>query len=191
MLYPAFFDDDFFDDFDRAFAPAKNPLYGRHAKNMMKTDIRETEDAYILDLELPGFKKDEISVRLENGYLTVGAEKAVEENGSKSGKILRKERYEGSLERSFYVGESVRPEEISASYENGVLQLSVPKRTAQKDPEKRTIEQAGALPCCQGPKSAAYHKTIPCRPAGTGSPGELKRTPSQGSAAASRQGGKP
>ena len=107
---------------------------------MMKTDIRETEDAYILDLELPGFKKDEISVRLENGYLTVGAEKAVEENGSKSGKVLRKERYEGSLERSFYVGESVRPEEISASYENGVLQLSVPKRTAQKDPEKRTIE---------------------------------------------------
>lgn len=141
MLYPAFFDDDdFFDDFNRAFAPAKNPLYGRHAKNMMKTDIRETEDAYILDLELPGFRKDEISVRLENGYLTVGAEKAAMQNDEKSGKVLRRERYEGSLKRSFYVGETVRPEEISASYENGVLQLTVPKRTAQRDPEKRTIE---------------------------------------------------
>lgn len=134
MLYPAFFDDDFFDDFDRAFAPQKNPLYGRHAKNMMKTDIRETDDAYLLDLELPGFRKDEINVRLENGYLTISAEKAVEADAGKTaGKVLRKERYEGSLERSFYVGESVRPEEISASYENGVLQLSVPKRTARKD----------------------------------------------------------
>lgn len=141
MLYPAFFDDDFFDDFDRAFAPQKNPLYGRHAKNMMKTDIRETDDAYLLDLELPGFCKDEINVRLENGYLTISAEKAVEADAGKTaGKVLRKERYEGSLERSFYVGESVRPEEISASYENGVLQLSVPKRTARKDPEKKTIE---------------------------------------------------
>ncbi|MCH4033425.1 MAG: Hsp20/alpha crystallin family protein [Lachnospiraceae bacterium] len=141
MLYPAFFDDDFFDDFDRAFAPQKNPLYGRHAKNMMKTDIRETDDAYLLDLELPGFRKDEINVRLENGYLTISAEKAVEADAGKTaGKVLRKERYEGSLERSFYVGESVRPEEISASYENGVLQLSVPKRTARKDPEKKTIE---------------------------------------------------
>lgn len=141
MLYPAFFDDDFFDDFDRAFAPQKNPLYGRHAKNMMKTDIRETDDAYLLDLELPGFRKDEINVRLENGYLTISAEKAVEADADKTaGKVLRKERYEGSLERSFYVGESVRPEEISASYENGVLQLSVPKRTARKDPEKKTIE---------------------------------------------------
>ncbi|MGN1023206.1 MAG: Hsp20/alpha crystallin family protein [Lachnospiraceae bacterium] len=141
MLYPAFFDDDFFDDFDRAFTPQKNPLYGRHAKNMMKTDIRETDDAYLLDLELPGFRKDEINVRLENGYLTISAEKAVEADAQKTaGKVLRKERYEGSLERSFYVGESVRPEEISASYENGVLQLSVPKRTARKDPEKKTIE---------------------------------------------------
>lgn len=141
MLYPAFFDDDFFDDFDRAFAPQKNPLYGRHAKNMMKTDIRETDDAYLLDLELPGFCKDEINVRLENGYLTISAEKAVEADAGKTaGKVLRKERYEGSLERSFYVGESVRPDEISASYENGVLQLSVPKRTARKDPEKKTIE---------------------------------------------------
>lgn len=141
MLYPAFFDDDFFDDFDRAFAPQKNPLYGRHAKNMMKTDIRETDDAYLLDLELPGFRKDEINVRLENGYLTISAEKAVEADADKTaGKVLRKERYEGSLERSFYVGESVRPEEIAASYENGVLQLSVPKRTARKDPEKKTIE---------------------------------------------------
>lgn len=141
MLYPAFFDDDFFDDFDRAFAPQKNPLYGRHAKNMMKTDIRETDDAYLLDLELPGFRKDEINVRLENGYLTISAEKAVEADAGKTaGKVLRKERYEGSLERSFYVGESVRPEEISASYENGVLQLSVPKRTARKDSEKKTIE---------------------------------------------------
>lgn len=141
MLYPAFFDDDFFDDFDRAFAPQKNPLYGRHAKNMMKTDIRETDDAYLLDLELPGFRKEEINVRLENGYLTISAEKAVEADAGKTaGKVLRKERYEGSLERSFYVGESVRPEEISASYENGVLQLSVPKRTARKDPEKKTIE---------------------------------------------------
>ena len=140
-MLPSIYGENMLDDFfGTSFFGGHDPLFGKHGRNLMKTDIRETEDAYILDLELPGFKKDEISVRLENGYLTVGAEKAVEENGSKSGKVLRKERYEGSLERSFYVGESVRPEEISASYENGVLQLSVPKRTAQKDPEKRTIE---------------------------------------------------
>lgn len=141
MYYPAFFDDDMFDAFDHAFDPEKT-LYGRHAKNMMKTDVRETEDAYILDVELPGFRKDEITVKLEKGQLTIAAEKAVEadDEAGHTGKVIRRERYDGKLERSFYVGDEVRPEEISAAYENGVLQLTVPKKNTPKEPERRTIE---------------------------------------------------
>ena len=144
MLYPAFFDDDFFDDFDRAFAPQKNPLYGRHAKNMMKTDIRETDGSYELDVDLPGFKTDEISAKLENGYLTISASKGLDKDEkSKEGKYIRQERYAGAMSRSFYVGEDVKQEDVKAKYENGILKLSIPKTPEKKVEEKKTIAIEG------------------------------------------------
>lgn len=141
MLRPSIFGenlfDDFFDDFDhfpffneKEEKKMEKKLYGRRAKNLMKTDIREKKDAYELALELPGFKKDEVKVSLEDGYLTIHAEKGVEkeENEKKTGKYIRRERYEGACERSFYVGEDVREEEIRAEFKHGLLTLTVPKK---------------------------------------------------------------
>ena len=122
--------DDFFDD-DFSMFPAltgRNPLYGKHAKNLMKTDVRETENTYELDIDLPGFKKDEVSVELKNGCLTIQAAKGLDkEETDKKGKYIRQERYAGSCSRSFYVGEDVEPDQISAKFESGILQISVPK----------------------------------------------------------------
>ena len=119
MLRPSIFGESLFDDwmddfpfgkeFEKAMFPAKDPLYGKHAKNMMKTDVRETDDAYEVDIDLPGFKKDE--------------------KDKKTDKYIRKERYAGSMSRSFYIGEGITQDEISAKYENGILQLKIPKKT--------------------------------------------------------------
>ena len=117
MMMPSIFGENLFDDFMNDFAfPAfpdvEKTLYGKHAKNMMKTDVKETEDGYVVDIDLPGFEKDEIKLALENGYLTVSAEKGLskEEEGEK--KYIRRERYAGSMSRSFYVGDHVTKEEI-------------------------------------------------------------------------------
>ncbi len=125
--------DDWMDDFDKEFWPAKNPLYGKHAKNMMKTDVRETDDAYEVDIDLPGFKKDEVNVQLNEGYITISAAKGLDkdEKDKKSGKYIRRERYAGSMMRSFYVGTDVKQEDIHAKYENGILQLTIPKKEAK------------------------------------------------------------
>ena len=140
MLMPSvfgenLFDDwmDSFDDFDRYFFGKKNPLYGKHAKNMMKTDVKETDDSYEVDIDLPGFKKDEINATLEDGYLTVSAAKGLDKDEQdKKGKYIRKERYAGAMSRSFYVGDGVTQDEIKAKYENGILKLSIPKKAEQK-----------------------------------------------------------
>ncbi len=140
MLMPSvfgenLFDDwmDSFDDFDRYFFGKKNPLYGKHAKNMMKTDVKETNDSYEVDIDLPGFKKDEINATLENGYLTISAAKGLDKDEKdKKGKYIRKERYAGAMSRSFYVGYGVTQDEIKAKYENGILKLSIPKKAEQK-----------------------------------------------------------
>ena len=115
-------------------APAEHALYGKHAKNMMKTDVRETDDSYEVDIDLPGFKKDEVKIQLADGYLTIEAAKGLDkdEKDKKSGKYIRRERYAGSMSRSFYVGEDVKQEEIHAKYDNGILKLSVPKKEAKK-----------------------------------------------------------
>ena len=96
----------------------------------MKTDVRETDDAYEVDIDLPGFKKDEVTAQLNDGYITISASKGLDkdEKDKKSGKYIRKERYAGSMSRSFYVGEDVTQDEISAKFENGILQLKVPKK---------------------------------------------------------------
>ena len=138
-MLPTVFGENLFDDFfDDSFGMmnARSPLYGKHARNLMKTDIRETDDAkaYRLAVDLPGFKKDEISLDLRDGYLTISAEKGLDQDKeSKKGRVLRQERYTGSCSRSFYVGD-VNPEEIKAKYESGVLTVLVPKEDVKKSP---------------------------------------------------------
>ena len=130
---------DFDRDFFRGFARPEHMLYGKNAQRMMKTDVKETDEGYELDVDLPGFKKEEIHLVLENGYLTISTEKSLENKEEKKGKVLRQERYAGTMSRSFYVGDNVTEEDIKAKYENGVLSLSVPKKEARKVPEKKTI----------------------------------------------------
>ena len=135
---------DVFDDFDRSFfrgfGNIDHTLYGKHAQHMMKTDVKELEDSYEVDIDLPGFKKDEIHLELNNGYLTISTEKTLEkDNEGKKGKMLRQERYSGVMQRSFFVGEHLTEEDIKASYDSGVLHVIIPKKEAPKAPEKKTI----------------------------------------------------
>ena len=139
---------DVFDDFDRnffrGFGNIDRTLYGKHAQNMMKTDVKETDDGYEVDVDLPGFKKDEIQLELNNGYLTISAAKSLEKDKeNKKGRMLRQERYAGVMQRSFYVGEHVTEENVKASYESGVLKLTIPKKEAAKVPEKKVIQIEG------------------------------------------------
>ena len=106
----------------------------------MKTDVKETDDGYEVDVDLPGFKKDEIHLELKDGYLAISAEKSLEKDKeNKQGKMLRQERYSGVMQRSFYVGEYLTEEDVKASYESGVLHIKFPKKEALKAPEKKTI----------------------------------------------------
>ena len=146
MLMPSIFAenlfDDFFDDFPmpREFRGIDRRLYGKNAAREMKTDVKEHEDHFEVDIDLPGFKKEEITLTLENGYLTVGAAKSLDKDEStKQGKVIRQERYAGSLQRSFYVGDNLTEKDITAKFENGVLSLNVPKAEARKLPEKKLI----------------------------------------------------
>ena len=139
---------DVFDGFDRNFfrnfGNMDRALYGKHAQNMMKTDVKETDEGYEVDIDLPGFKKDEIQLELNNGYLTISTQKALEKDEkNKKGRMLRQERYAGMMQRSFYVGEHITEEDVKASYESGVLHLVLPKKDAPKAPEKKTIQIEG------------------------------------------------
>ena len=130
---------DFDRDFFRGFSRPEHMLYGKNASRMMKTDVKETEEGYELDVDLPGFAKDEIRLDLANGYLTISTEKNLENKDEKKGRVLRQERWSGTMSRSFYVGEYLTEEDIKARYENGVLSLKIPKKEAPKAPEKKTI----------------------------------------------------
>lgn len=145
MLMPSIFGENVFDDWmDFSFPDIDKKLYGKHAKNMMKTDIRETEGSYELVVDLPGFKKDEIEVQLENGYLTISAAKGLDKDETdKKGKYLRKERYAGSMSRSFYVGESITEEDIHGKFEDGILKLDIPKAEEKKVEQKKYIAIEG------------------------------------------------
>ncbi len=146
-LFDDFFDD--FDEFDRRMDRYFNgrhglnrELYGKKARNMMKTDVRETDDTYELDIDLPGFTKDEVNVGLHEGYLTVTAAKGLDKDQEeKDGRYIRRERYAGSCSRTFYVG-NLNPSDIKCKYESGVLQLTVPKmdREALKAQNRIAIE---------------------------------------------------
>ncbi len=126
------------------FRDAEKKLYGRRASREMRTDVHEHDDHYEVDVDLPGFKKEEIRLDLENGYLTVSASKSLdEEETTKKGKVIRRERYAGAMQRSFYVGEDVKAEDVAAKFENGVLTLNIPKKDQPKLPEKKTIAIEG------------------------------------------------
>ena len=128
------FDDFFSDPFGMMVPQTRDALYGKHAKNLMKTDIRETEDSYELDVDLPGFKKDEVSIALKDGYLTISAAQGLDQDEEdKKGKYIRQERYAGACSRSSYVGKGAEPAEIGAKFENGILEISVPKETKTPD----------------------------------------------------------
>ena len=132
--------DDFFTDPFGMMPRGNDPLYGKHARNMMKTDVRELDNTYELDMDLPGFKKDEITVDLKNGYLTVQAAKGLDKDQQdQAGNYIRRERYAGVCSRSFYVGDTLRPEDIGAKYEDGILKLSVPKAAKRELPESTSI----------------------------------------------------
>ena len=142
MLMPSIFNDNVFDDFfDFPFYDdkAEKKLYGHHAANLMKTDIQEHDDGYTLEMDLPGFKKDEIQIELNNGYMTISAAKGLDEDekDKKSGKYIRRERYTGSCQRSFYVGEDVTEEDIKAEFKHGILKLFVPKKEAKPAVEQK------------------------------------------------------
>ena len=126
------FDDDWFDD--KEFKNVEKKLYGHRAKNVMNTDVKETEDGYELEMDLPGFKKEEVSVELNNGYITIRAAKGLDEDEKekKTGKYIRRERYSGACERSFYVGEEVTQQDIKASFSHGILRLDIPKKEVKK-----------------------------------------------------------
>ena len=136
MFMPGLFDE-FFDDFAR-------PVVARRGNTspaqIMKTDVRELDNGFDLDIELPGYKKDDLQLELKEGYLTVTASKKVENSDEKKGNYIRRERYVGTSARSFYVGEEVTQEDIKAKFEDGVLNIFVPKKEAQpKIPESKYI----------------------------------------------------
>ena len=148
-MLPSIFGENLFDEFfsgpfDLMRMPAlhdgRDQLYGKHARNIMKTDVREVGDNYEVDIDLPGFKKDEIQVELKDGSLTISAAKGLDKDEKdKEGRYIRQERYAGTCSRSFYVGEGVEPEDVSARFEDGILRVSLPKREQKQLPKSTTI----------------------------------------------------
>ncbi len=149
MLAPSIFEENLMDDMFgfpefKELDNMEKKLYGRHAGRMMKTDVREKDDSYEVVIDLPGFKKEEITAELDNGYLVISASKGLDKDESdKKGRLIRKERYSGAMQRSFYVGENITEEDIKASYRHGVLKLNIPKKTQQNIPDKNMIAIEG------------------------------------------------
>jgi len=152
MYMPSVFGENLFDDwmndlpfYDEFFNEKRDPLFGKHSKDLMKTDIRENEKDYEMDIDLPGFKKEEIHAELKDGYLTISASRGMnKDENDKKGKLIRQERYSGSMTRSFYVGEGLKQEDIHAKFEDGILKLSIPKKEEKEEvPEKKYIAIEG------------------------------------------------
>lgn len=159
MLAPSLFFDDFdlmngfyqdpWKDFDKEFKNLDKKVYGHRAKNVMNTDIRETDDGYEMEIDLPGFKKEDVTVELDQGYLTISASRGIDKNEAESeeqlkkGNYIRRERYSGSCQRSFYVGETVTNEDIKASFEHGILKLSIPKKAPEQVKANKYIQIEG------------------------------------------------
>ena len=137
-MLPSIFNDNLFDDFFDFSAPAYS------GSELMNTDIKETEKGYELAISLPGVKKEDIKAEVKDGYLMItAAANSKTDEKDKTGKYIRRERYSGSMSRSFYVGDGVSQEDIKAKYENGILRLSVPKKEAKPVETKKTIAIEG------------------------------------------------
>ena len=139
MLMPSIFRENLFDDFVDDFArPVHHMMnYGSAQANVMKTDVKETDNGYELHIDLPGYKKDDVKAQLKDGYMTISAQtSSSKEDKDEQKKYIRRERYYGNCSRSFYVGEQVKEEDIKAKFEDGILKISIPK----KDPEKAVEE---------------------------------------------------
>ena len=137
MMMPSIFGENLFDEFmnDFSFPNVGKVLYGKHEPAVMKTDVKEKDNIYEVDVDLPGFKKEDIHMKLEDGYLTIQAAKGLDKDTKdKDGKYIRRERYSGNVSRSFYVGDKVQKEEIHPKFENGILSFTVPK-------EKKAVEE--------------------------------------------------
>ncbi len=148
LMMPSIFGENLFDDWMMDDFPmlhidkdVNKKLYGKHAGQLMKTDVKELEHGYEVDIDLPGFKKENVQVKLDKGYLTVNASKGLEEKETdkESGRYIRRERYGGSMSRSYYVGENVKQTDIHAKFEDGILRLEIPKVDQPKIEEQKLI----------------------------------------------------
>ena len=142
MYTPSIFSNNFFDDFmNFSFPDVEKTLYGKHAAHMMSTDLKETENGYEMSIDLPGFKKEEVTAHLKDGYLIVSAEKGLDKDEkAPEGKYIRQERYTGACSRSFYVGTDLQPKDVSAKFTDGILELTVPKEAPKKEPDVTRVE---------------------------------------------------
>ena len=128
-------------EFDLLGEMFADPFFTEHESKIMKTDIKEKTDKYLIGIELPGYQKENIKIDVEDGYLTVHAEINSDNEEKEEGKFVRRERYVGSCSRNFYVGNEVKSEDIKASFKNGILKIEVPKKEYKKElPEKKYIE---------------------------------------------------
>ena len=150
MFMPTVFHENLFDDLfdpfwnegalERAMNREARDTFGKRGANMMKTDVKQTDNGYEVDVDLPGCKKEDVQMDLSDGYLTIQAAKGLDkEEQDKKGKYIRQERYAGACSRSFYVGEDVEPEEVSAKFEDGILTISVPKAAKKQLPKQTSI----------------------------------------------------
>ena len=148
MMMPKLFGENLFDELmddfpfvGRMQMPALGGgIYGRREKNLMKTDVKEKDGSYILDIDLPGFRKEDIKAELNDGYLTISADRSYErEEKPEDGKFIRRERFSGSCSRTFYVGENAKPEDVKAKFEDGILTVSLPKEEPKKLPAKNNL----------------------------------------------------
>lgn len=128
-------------DFDLIGDMFRDPFFSENESKIMRTDIKEKKDKYLIDIDLPGYEKENIKIELEDGYLTVHANRDTNNEEKEEGKFVRKERYVGSCSRSFYVGDAVEIEDIKASFKNGTLKIEVPKKELKKElPSKKYVQ---------------------------------------------------
>ena len=128
-------------DFDLIGEMFRDPFFTNEESKIMKTDIREKKDKYLIDIDLPGYNKDNIKISVDDGYLTVQATIDSNHEEKENGRFVRRERYTGSCSRSFYVGEQIKSEDVKASFKNGILSLDIPKKEEKKElPEKKYVQ---------------------------------------------------
>lgn len=145
MLMPSIFGESLFDDWmDFSFPRVSRMAQAENTQNLMRTDVKETEQGYEIDIDLPGFKKEDIKLQLKDGYLGIQAVQNVN-NDQKDGegKYIRRERFSGSVSRSFYVGNQMTEEDVHAKFEDGILKLSLPKTEARKVEQNKYIAIEG------------------------------------------------